>query len=148
MGSATIRLRKVAAWLPLVVAFALLVVPVASADANHSATGRGTSTAYFCGSGIPNVATIDFSAQKSKGIIGGFFQISGTAQKSGNITAGTINGSSYSLTATVGFDFCGGVFEQVIAQATISGQCGTAVTIHYVDTLGESGDFVGNVACT
>jgi hypothetical protein len=79
---------------------------------------------------------------------GNFNVFGSSVQKSGNITAGTINASSYSLTATVTFDFCGGTFNQVIAQATISGQCGTAVTIHYVDTLGESGNFVGNVACT
>src|SRR5207244_12248513 len=102
MGSATIRPRKVAVWLPLVVAFALLVVPVASADANHNAQGRGTSTAYFC-DGSPNVATIQFSATKSKGIMSGFVQISGTAQKNGSITPGTINASSYSLTATITF---------------------------------------------
>jgi hypothetical protein len=148
MGSATIRLRKAAAALPLIVAFALLAVPAAYADANHSATGRGTSSQYFCGSGVPNVATIQFQAQKSKGIMQGGFSIFGsTVVKFGNINAGTINASSYSLTATVTADQCGGTFNNVVAQATISGQCGTAVTIHYVDTLGETGDFVGNVAC-
>ena len=42
----------------------------------------------------------------------------------------------------------GTTFNNVVAQATISGDCGTAVTIHYADSLGEVGDFIGNVACS
>lgn len=128
---------------------ALLAVPVALANSNSTVTGRGTSTAFFCGNAVPNVATISFNATKNKGVLNGSFQIFGSGvQKFGSITAGTMNTSSYSLTGIVTFDQCGGAFNQVVAQATITGQCGTAVPIHYVDTLGETGDFTGNVACT
>ena len=49
------------------------------------------------------------------------------------------------MTGVVSFEFCGTTFNQVVGTATISGLCGTSVVIHYVDTLGQRGDFIGNV---
>jgi hypothetical protein len=87
------------------VAIVAVLVPVASANANHSVFGRGTTTQYFCGNGVPNVATIQFSATKSKGILNGQFQITGsTVQKFGSLNDGTISTSSYSVTGVATFD--------------------------------------------
>lgn len=121
----------------------------ASAAANHQAQGRGLTNQFLCPSGVLTPATLDFQANKAKGFVSGFFQIFGGAQKFGSITDGTINGNSYSLTANVqSFAQCGGSTTMLPAQATISGDCGVGVVIHYRDTHGEVGDFVGNVSCS
>ena len=147
MGTPRLSRRLLTAILAAVL-FALLVIPAASANANHQAIGRGTTTQFICANGVPSVATIDFNAQKSKGVLQGNYQITGsTTQKFGTLNDGTITENAYSVTGVVTFDFCGTTFSQVVGTATISGDCGTSVVIHYQDTLGQRGDFIGNVAC-
>jgi hypothetical protein len=132
-----------------VVLAALVAIPVASAAANHQATGRGSSTQFLCANGVLSPASISFDATKSKGTMFGGVQIFGAAvQKFGQINDGTINESSYSLKAFITFDQCGSTVFQNVGEATIYGDCGTAVVIHYVDTLGQRGDFLGSVACS
>ena len=133
----------------LVVLTALAAIPAASAAANHQVVGRGSTTQFLCANGVLSTATIDFSAQKSKGIVQGNFSIFGpAAQKFGSLNNGTINGSSYSLQGFVTFEQCGSTVFQNVGTVTLYGQCGTAVVIHYQDTLGQRGDFIGNVACS
>lgn len=143
------RFSFAAAMLALVAALVLIVAP-AQAASNRQAQGRGVTSELLCESGLLTAATIDFSAAKNKGTIGGFFQIFGVGtSKFGNITGGTINPNSYSLTGTVNAFQCGGIPTSTLpAQATISGECGEGVIIHYTDTHGEVGDFRGNVICS
>jgi hypothetical protein len=133
----------------LVVLTALAAIPAASAAANHQVVGRGSTTQFLCANGVLSTATIDFNATKSKGTVQGFFQIVGPAvQKYGSLNDGTINESSYSVQGFVQFEQCGSTFFQNVGSVTVSGECGTAVVIHYQDTLGQRGDFIGNVACS
>jgi hypothetical protein len=133
--------------LAAVVAATLLAGPAHSA-ANRSAQGRGSTSQFLCPSGVTTFATIDFSATKSKGIVTGFFQIFGGASKFGSVRDGTINDNNYTLTAVVNPGaFCGGSSSGLPGEATITGECGEGVTIHYRDTHGEVGDFLGNVIC-
>src|SRR5436190_19224549 len=78
MGIPRLSRRLLTAIVPVVL-FALLAIPAASANANHQATGRGTTTEFICANGVPNVATIQFSATKSKGVLSGFYQIIGSS---------------------------------------------------------------------
>jgi opacity protein-like surface antigen len=133
----------------LVVLAALAAIPAASAAANHQVVGRGSTTQFLCANGVLSTATIDFNAQKSKGIVQGNFSIFGPAvQKFGGLNDGTINESSYSLQGFITFEQCGSTIFQNVGTATVYGECGTAVVIHYQDTLGQRGDFIGNVACS
>ena len=132
-----------------IVLTALAAIPAASAAANHQVVGRGSTTQFLCANGVLSTATIDFNAQKSKGFVQGSFGIFGpVAQKFGQLNDGTINESSYSLQGFVTFEQCGSTVFQNVGSVTLSGQCGTAVVIHYQDTLGQRGDFIGNVACS
>jgi hypothetical protein len=145
------RISRTAALLALVLALvaaaALLAAPAYSA-ANHNAQGTGSTAQFLCPSGFVSFATINFQATKSKGTVTGFFQIFGGAFKSGSIRDGTINENSYTLTGVVNPGAqCGGSFTNLPAEATITGECGEGVTIHYRDTHGEVGDFLGNVIC-
>jgi len=136
--------------LMLVLLAAVVLAAPAYSASNHQARGGGTTNQFLCPSGLLTVATIDFQATKSKGTVSGFFQIFGAGvNKFGNITDGTINSGSYTLSGVV-FPgaFCGGGSTTLPAEATISGQCGQGVTIHYRDTHGEVGDFLGNVICS
>jgi hypothetical protein len=133
----------------LVVLAALAAIPAATAAANHQVVGRGSTTQFLCANGVLSTATIDLNAQKSKGTVFGSFNIFGPAvQKFGQLNDGTINESSYSVSGFITFEQCGATFFQNVGTATISGQCGTGVVIHYQDTLGQRGDFIGNVACS
>ena len=133
----------------LVVLAALAAIPAATAAANHQVVGRGSTTQFLCANGVLSTATIDFNATKSKGTVQGFFQIFGpAAQKYGSLNDGTINENSYSVSGFITFEQCGGTVFQNVGTATIYGECGTAVVIHYQDTVGQRGDFIGNVACS
>jgi hypothetical protein len=126
---------------------AVFTVP-AHAAANRIAIGQGSTSQFRCPSGLTVPATINFNAQKSKGTIFGNYQIfGGGVSKFGNVTGGTITQNSYSLTGVTQTGVCTGVQLFVPVSATLSGECGEAVIIHYSDALGERGDFIGNVAC-
>ena len=143
-----LRRRFLTAAVPVVLA-ALVAIPAATAAANHQVVGHGSTAQFLCANGLFGPATIDFNATKSKGTLNGNFSIFGPAvQKFGGLNDGTINESSYSLQGFVNFESCGGTFSQNVAIVTLYGQCGTAVLIHYQDTLGQRGDFIGNVACS
>ena len=119
------------------------------AAANTRVDGQGTTNALHCPQGgAPLTATIDISAQKSKGIISGSGQIFGTGvNKFFSLTSGSINNNAYSLSGATSFDQCGTFSSQLPARVTVSGQCGVGVTIHYRDSAGQVGEFVGNVVC-
>jgi hypothetical protein len=142
------RRISLTALLLILLAAVVLAAPAYSAS-NHQAVGRGTTNQFLCPNGVLVPATIDFQATKNKGTVSGFFSIFGGANKFGSITDGTINSGSYTLTGVVQpFSSCAGASTMLPAQATISGQCGEGVTIHYRDTHGEVGDFLGNVFCS
>jgi hypothetical protein len=140
--------RLIRAVVVTLVATAVFAVP-AHAAANRSVFGEGSTSQFLCPSGLTVPATINFQAQKSKGTVGGFYQIFGAGvNKFGNVTGGTMSQSSYSLKGITFQEVCTGVMLSVPVNATLSGECGTGVIIHYEDALGERGDFLGNVACT
>lgn len=79
----------------------------------------------------------------------GFGNVFGTAVNKGfQITGGNLNGNSFSLVGFTYNDTCGTSTSTLTQQVTLTGECGTGVTIHYQDTGGQQGDFVGNVACS
>jgi hypothetical protein len=128
-------------------ATAVFTVP-AQAAANRSAVGEGSTAQFLCPSGVTVPATISFSAQKSKGVVSGSYNILGVGvTKFGSIRGGTITQNSFSLTGFTTTEICSGVVLSVPVNATLTGECGTGVIIHYEDALGERGDFLGNVAC-
>lgn len=92
--------------------------------------------------------TITFIASKQKGTLFGQWEIFGEfgGIKSFNINGGHIGGKEFTLRGTETFDqLCNS--EQIPAAITITGECGTDVTIHFRASNGEEGEFVGNVAC-
>ena len=141
-------LRRAAVVVLALAATAVFAVP-AHAAANRNLVGEGSTAQFLCPSGLTVPATISFSAQKSKGIVSGSYNIFGTGvSKFGQIRSGTITQNSYSLEGITTTEVCGGASLSVPVNATLSGECGTGVIIHYEDALGERGDFLGNVACT
>lgn len=128
---------------------ALLVVPAASANANHSVQGSGATAEFHCSSGMFTPANIQFQATKSKGgLFGSGFVSGGIANLFFQLNSGTINSGSYSLSGSISFQSCGSATSTLPASVTVSGACGTGVTIHYADSYGDVGDFVGNVVCS
>jgi hypothetical protein len=125
----------------------------AGASANRSVNMGGLTAQFTCPTGVQVRAGISFSSDKEKGIQGGIGTITGPAIfDQFNVTGGISNKNSYSLTGNTSlggsFTECS-TFQSVLPfQLTLSGQCGTGVVIHYSDTAGEVGDFVGNVTCT
>jgi len=133
-----------------VAAAALFAVSAASAASNHSLNGRGTTANFLCTTTpTPNIAQIFIGASKDKGELFGSVQISGaTVQMFGSVQSGSISGGSYSLTGSTSFVQCGTANQVFPGEFTVSGDCGTGVTIHYVDSFGDVGDFLGNVICS
>jgi hypothetical protein len=137
---------------------ALVVVQArpAHAAANKTVQGHGSTAEFVCASSGPGwPAAIDFQAQKSgpytqKGTVSGYGQVSGSnVYKAFNLTSGTINQNSYSLEGALYYaPYCGFSAPATVAHVTLSGRCGSAVTIYYTDSDGEKGNFLGNVACT
>lgn len=121
----------------------------AGASTNTTATGRGTTAQFTCNTGQQLSASINFQASKSKGTLAGGGSVGGIGVgKFFNISGGTLNNNSYSLSGFTTQDTCATFTSFVPFQVTLSGQCGTGVVIHYSDTAGETGDFIGNVVCT
>jgi hypothetical protein len=128
---------------------ALLVVPAASANSNRSVQGSGATAEFHCSSGAFTPANIQFSATKNKGgLFGSGFVFGGGANMFFSLNSGTINSGSYSLSGVVSQQNCVTAFSTLPASVTVSGACGTGVTIHYTDSYGDVGDFVGNVVCS
>jgi hypothetical protein len=121
----------------------------AQAAANENVQGTGSTSDFLCATGIPTVqANIIFQASKSKGFVSGFFEVFGpTVFKGFTLSGGSFNKNHYSLTGILGDAFCNGPVGTP-AQVTLTGDCGSAVIIHYTDSRGERGDFLGSVACT
>jgi hypothetical protein len=144
---ALLVLRRLGAVVLALAAAAVFAVPV-HAQATRTAIGQGSTAQFRCPSGVTVPATINFFAQKNRGSVFGNYEITGAdVSKFGTISGGTINQSRYSLQGITTLESCAGVLF-VPVNATLSGRCGTAVVIHYVDALGQRGDFLGNVACT
>jgi hypothetical protein len=144
------QLRAVFVAALLVLALFVVVPKPAHAAANSSVQGSGSTTQLLCPSGQLLPATISFNATKSKGVVSGFGQIFGAAVvKDFTLNGGTIGTNSYSLTGATEFvDMCGTFASTLPQQVSLSGQCGTGVTIYYTDTAGETGTFIGNVVCS
>jgi hypothetical protein len=110
-----------------------------------SGQGEGENSCPFSG-GQTFPASITFSAQ-------GQFEIIITAPsgnqftKTGTLDSVQITGNSFTITGTeLANSLC--AFSQLPSSATISGQCGTGVTIQFATADGEHATFTGNVACT
>jgi len=100
-------------------------------------------------------ASITFSAQQSgSAAVQGQFTVTVAADGDQLIKTGTLNdlqisGNTFTLTGTElsqGPVTCGNTNPPV--SATITGQCGTGVTIQYATADGEHATFTGNVVCT
>jgi hypothetical protein len=101
---------------------------------------------------VPN-ASLGFSAQKIGGVVQGQFDLTlhfannDNRHKTGTLNNIQINGDgSFTATGTELTSPCTG--SQLPTSVTISGQCGTGVTIQYATFDGERATFTGNVACT
>jgi hypothetical protein len=128
---------------------AALLAGTAHAASYSLVQGRGSTSQFLCPSGTTLPANIAFQAGKNKGVLSGSFNILGAGvQKFGNLSGGTSNQSRYSLSGILNSEQCGAFVSQQPFNVTISGDCGVGVVIHYTDTAGERGDFLGNVACT
>ena len=125
---------------------------VAGAAANKGVTAEGTGSVRCPSSQVVPSTTINLEASRSKGIVQGFVQITdptfNVVNKGGSIDGGSMNGSSFNLTAVINFDRCGAFTQPVPVRAVISGDCGTGVLITYSDDNGETGSFVGNAVCS
>jgi hypothetical protein len=141
------------------VAAAIVIAPVLFANQAQAATiryvqGGGTGALVCRNTGVAWNTNIGFDATKQSGKIDGDWVISVVglptpeANKQGSITGGQISSKSFSLT---GFEFadtlCNIPFLPITI--TISGQCGTGVTIKFTAANGiETGTFTGGVSCT
>jgi hypothetical protein len=103
-----------------------------------------------CGtSSLDYNSQIFFQADKDKNFKSGSWSIktfSGAEIKSGSINSGGWGKTSFSISGVVNQD--PGCNAPVPVTMTISGQCGTGVTINFKAADGETGTFTGNVACS
>jgi hypothetical protein len=143
------------AWLVVVAALGSLAL-VASASASPTAAvsvyGQGQTPEFVCPDTSTTFAGINFGATKVGGKLtwqgeSGFNIGGDSVNKFGQFTSGTINKNSYSLNGILYEGSCNDVFNEAPATVTISGQCGFNVLIHYRDSNGEYGDFLGDVQC-
>jgi hypothetical protein len=142
---------------------------------SNQVTGSGTAsntspdTRLTCPNGSALSANITFQANQVNGIVSGTWSISdarnaaGTSfgDKSGTFNGGSIGTDNYQLTGIENVDvacsqFGGGLVPNPIS---ISGQCGTGVTIRFsaqqipqdpitgFPPFAENGNFTGNVNC-
>ncbi len=134
----------------IVLFVAAMAMPAAYA-LTKSVTGSGSGTAEC--SGMPTFfpGSITFSASSSAGTISGTWVKSNTIggitapDESGTITGGHLSHHSYRLDGIRTVSFCGTVPDLPI---TISGLCGTGVTITYELDGMLAGTFTGDVTCT
>jgi hypothetical protein len=121
-----------------------------------SGQGEGRN---FCPNAVASLpAIITFSAQQSgNAATQGQFTVTVTLPggsqiiKTGTLNGLQISGNTFTLTGTElsqesGLARCGDV--NLPSSATITGQCGTGVTIQFATADGEHATFTGNVACT
>jgi hypothetical protein len=111
--------------------------------------GEGTST---CPLGGPLPASIAFNVVQQPGsAVQGNFKITVSTGlvKSGTLDSVQITGNSFTIRGTEDTQ-TGPVcrFSQLPSSATITGQCGTGVTIQFATADGEHATFTGNVNCT
>jgi hypothetical protein len=113
-----------------------------------SVSGQGQN---FCpGAAQSSPASITFSVQQNGGVAQGQFNVPVQSQnpfiKTGTLNGFQISGGSFAATGTElsqGPLGCGGTN---FPSATISGQCGTGVTIQFATADGEHATFTGKVA--
>ncbi len=146
----TISLKRIVVALSgiLVLLVAVMAMPSVYAQVTRSVTGSGSGTAECSGGTFPG--SIIFSASSSQGKTSGTWvksnTISGTtiADEFGTITGGHINSHNYRLDGMRTRSFCG---TSVGIPITISGDCGTGVTITYEIGRIVAGTFTGDVSC-
>jgi hypothetical protein len=151
LGSVSKKAALLAILALLTLALVVVQARPAHAAANKTVQGRGSTTQFLCPTGTSS-ADIAFFATKDKGNVNGGGDVFGSGTfKDFNLTSGTINQANYSLKGIFSIFFtptCAGFPAANQATVTLTGDCGTAVTIHYTDSDGERGDFLGNVGCT
>jgi hypothetical protein len=117
---------------------------------NGSCTTAATCGTVSCVAGPVNgPVTITFTAKNTAGVVTGTFSIAGTVTKTGTINSLKFDNDtdSYTIKGIETFE-AGCAFPQTLpSTVTISGYCGTSVTIKYKAANGETGKFVGSVAC-
>jgi hypothetical protein len=108
----------------------------------------------FCRTAGIFPASITFSVKQSgSAAVQGQFEVFvqftpslGTTNR-GTLDSVQITGNSFTITGTeLANSLC--AFSQLPSSATISGQCGTGVTIQFATADGEHATFTGNVECT
>jgi hypothetical protein len=118
--------------------------------------GQGEGENFCPNAEVSLPASITFSAQQSGSVaVQGQFTVTVDLSsgepiiKTGTLNDLQISGNTFTLTGTElsqGPARCGGTNLPV--SATITGQCGTGVTIQYTTADGEHATFTGNVVCT
>jgi hypothetical protein len=134
----------------LVTAPTLILGPqLVQAQQGSQISGRGDGDVQCPTTGeFPGNEQIFFGASKERGTLRGGWSIFSEffLDKQGDITGGRISGKTFTLTGTEFFDnMCN---SQTPATITITGQCGLNVPIQFRSSNGQTGEFVGNVACS
>jgi hypothetical protein len=132
-----------------------VVTPTTTTATTIQVSGQGEGQ-NFCPQATESLpASITFSAHSDGGTVQGEFTIvatfgGGQLTKTGTLNGLQISGGSFTATGTElsqpGLSRCS--LSQLPSSATISGQCGTGVTIQFATADGEHATFIGNVACT
>ena len=122
------------------------------AASTSNVAGNGTSVLTCPGGVTVPSATISFSTTTTKGTTTGAGGIlfPAVVQISFKLNSGHFNAGSYAVEGFYGppgpTGFCSGFIGA--ATVTITGLCGTGVSIFYSDSNGISATFIGKVGCT
>jgi hypothetical protein len=129
-----------------------VVTPTPTTTTTTRVTGQGEGTST-CPLGTPLDASIAFNVVQQPGsAVQGNFEITVSTGlvKSGTLDSVQITGNSFTIRGTEDTQtgpVC--TFSQLPASATITGQCGTGVTIDFATADGETARFTNaNVQCT
>jgi hypothetical protein len=129
--------------------------PIPTPTPTIQVSGQGEGETFCPGSPIPIplITSITFSVKQSgsTAVQGQFEVFVGPGfTKSGTLDSVQITGNSFTTTGTElsqgPIAHCGSA--QIPSSATITGQCGTDVTIQFATADGEHGRYRGNVECT
>jgi hypothetical protein len=141
----------IAATLALATQTLILNPQLAQAQQSMHIQGSSGTGEVICpsGSSPPQTEHLSFSADKSKKTLFGDWNIFSNATfqvvKAGDITGGQISGKKFTLTGTEDIDdLCS---SQIPATITITGQCGSGVTLQFKSSNGQEGQFFGIVDC-
>jgi hypothetical protein len=135
--------------LAILLAGSLAFLPASAQSASTTkVAGYGVGAVTCSSGGSPHRAKIYFAAEEKSGVIlGGAVLYGRRVEAAINFTSGSVSTSSYSLSGAEYVYRCAG-HGKTITTATVSGSCGSSVTISFTSANGESGTFKGSVYCS